>query len=68
VALFTDGFFEWADAEGKQYGIERLQERIHEFRALPAAEMIRRIYDDVLAFAAGTTQRDDLTAVVVKRG
>lgn len=67
LILLTDGFFEWANARGEQYGTDRLSERIRSVINLPAEEMIRVIYDDVLAFAAGTPQEDDLTAVIVKR-
>src|SRR5205823_6369662 len=66
LAIFTDGFFEWAGAD-ERYGIERLQERLGAYRELSAADMIQRIYQDVLTFAKGTPQLDDLTAVVVKK-
>jgi serine phosphatase RsbU (regulator of sigma subunit) len=67
LLLVTDGFFEWINAQGEQYGAARIESEIRAGRDLPAAELIARLYQSVLEFAAGTTQADDLTAVVVKR-
>jgi serine phosphatase RsbU (regulator of sigma subunit) len=33
----------------------------------PAAEVISALYQDVIRFAGGTAQNDDLTAIVIKR-
>ena len=67
IVLITDGFFEWINKDGEQYGIERLQEMIIQKNQLPAQELINTIYQDVLTFSGGTPQEDDLTAVVIKR-
>jgi serine phosphatase RsbU (regulator of sigma subunit) len=67
LVLITDGFFEWTNAQGEQYGTDRLCQSVRSVRELPAAEMIQRIYADVLEFTAGTEQSDDLTIVVIKR-
>ena len=68
ILLATDGFFEWEDAAGEQFGSQRLEMALRASRQLPAEDMIQKLYQDVLAFAAGTEQKDDLTAVVIKRG
>lgn len=65
--LLTDGFMEWARADGQQYGEERLAEMIRRHCKLPCSELIQAIYEDVRAFGAGSPQLDDLTAVLVKR-
>jgi serine phosphatase RsbU (regulator of sigma subunit) len=67
ILLATDGFFEWEDASSEQFGSRRLETAVRTSRHLPAEEMIQKIYQDVLAFSAGTEQKDDLTAVVIKR-
>jgi serine phosphatase RsbU (regulator of sigma subunit) len=67
VALFTDGFFEWSNGREEAFGIDRLKERIRHHQALPSAEIIGAIHRDVLEFAEGTPQLDDLTAVVIKK-
>ena len=67
LVLTTDGFFEWANAQDEQFGLERLQEAIRSSRHLQATEIIARLHAAVVEFARGTAQLDDLTAVVVKR-
>lgn len=67
LLLATDGFFEWANAAEELYGSERLENRVRASRDKPAAEIISTLYEDVLQFAGGTSQKDDLTAIVIKR-
>jgi serine phosphatase RsbU (regulator of sigma subunit) len=67
LVLITDGFFEWSNASGELYGTARLAQAIRAAHALPAAKMIDQLVADVLQFAAGSKQLDDLTAVVLKR-
>ena len=67
LVLATDGFFEWANAKGERFGTERLETSLRAARSKPAAAIISALYQDVLEFAAGTKQMDDLTAIVLKR-
>ncbi len=54
-------------AGGEQFGIDRLRESLKRHARLPAAAMIEAITADVMAFARGAPQQDDLTMVIVKR-
>jgi len=67
VLLITDGFFEWENASAEQFGVERMADVVRKSRHLPPEEIIAELYQAVLAFANGTQQKDDLTAVVIKR-
>jgi len=67
LLLATDGFFEWENAREEQFGHERLGQTIRASRDKSAAEMISNLHQDVLRFANGTKQMDDLTAIVLKR-
>lgn len=67
VVLATDGFFEWENADGEQFGVERLTQAVRDARHLAPEEIIAKLYSAVQAFAKGTRQMDDLTAVVIKR-
>ncbi len=67
LVLLTDGFFEWENAQEEDFGIARLQEAIRAAHDLPASQIISSLHEAVVRFAGGTTQLDDLTAVVVKR-
>jgi serine phosphatase RsbU (regulator of sigma subunit) len=65
--LATDGFFKWANASEELFGTERLENSIRASRGKSAAEIISILYDDVLRFAGGTSQKDDLAAIVIKQ-
>lgn len=65
--LLTDGFYEWERADGEQFGAERIAAVIHNNRSFSSGDLISAIYDATLAFAAGSPQKDDLTAVIIKR-
>ena len=67
LLLATDGFFEWENAREEQFGHDRLGQTIRAAREKSAAEIISILHQDVLRFAAGTKQMDDLTAIVLKR-
>ena len=67
VLLATDGFFEWENDRGEQFGVPRMKEAIRASRDAVPAEIITRLYESVNAFSNGTKQQDDLTAVVIKR-
>jgi len=67
VLLATDGFFEWENDQGEQFGVLRMEESVRSSRNLAPAEIITRLYEKVNVFSNGTKQQDDLTAVVIKR-
>jgi serine phosphatase RsbU (regulator of sigma subunit)/protein-S-isoprenylcysteine O-methyltransferase Ste14 len=67
LVLVTDGFFECRNPTGEMLGAAPLGEAIQHHHTLAAEPFIRRLYDDLLAFTQGTTQADDITAVVIKR-
>ena len=67
VVMVTDGFYEWEDPNGEQFGLSRLEAVIRESRDCSAEEVIARLRTAVEKFCKGTEQMDDLTAVVLKR-
>jgi serine phosphatase RsbU (regulator of sigma subunit) len=67
VLLITDGFFEWENSAGEQFGTERLAAAVKQFSDREPEVIIAELYDSVLNFAQGTPQQDDLTAVLIKR-
>ncbi len=67
LLIVTDGFFEWRNREGEQFGIERLKNVALVSADLSAREIIEKILYEVEKFTDGTPQEDDLTALVVKR-
>lgn len=67
LVLVTDGFFEWANAQGELFGLPRLEEAIRSSKDKAPSEIISDLYQAVVEFSNGTKQNDDLTAVVIKR-
>ena len=67
VAMLTDGLYEWENDAGLQFGLERLGESVRRNASDPAAQLIRGVYEEVLAHAGEVKQVDDLTALVIKR-
>jgi len=67
LALITDGFYEWTNPEGEEFGLARLETVIREARDCNPEEVIVRLRSAVETFCRGTKQQDDLTAVLLKR-
>jgi serine phosphatase RsbU (regulator of sigma subunit) len=67
VLLATDGFFEWENDGGEQFGVKRMEGVIRASRDCCPREIIAKLYDAVLRFSNGSKQQDDLTAVIIKR-
>jgi len=66
-ALLSDGFFEYADRTGEQFGKERIEEVIRLHRQETLEELRKRLCEAVRLYAAGHPQEDDMTVVLVRR-
>lgn len=67
IVLVTDGFYEWENPEGEEFGLRRLESVVLQSHDCSAEELISRLRFSVEDFCKGTEQKDDLTAVVLKR-
>jgi hypothetical protein len=67
LVLVTDGFFEWANTQSEQFGIDRLEQAVRDASDQSAATIISTLYKKVSSFVGDVVQDDDLTAVVIKR-
>ncbi len=66
VVLFTDGVSESMNARDEEWGEERLIEFAKTCHGLPAFETMTLILAAADAFAAGASQHDDMTLVVLR--
>src|SRR5215813_6324654 len=66
LVLFTDGVSESMNARFEEWGEEKLIEFAKTCYELPATEGLKRILSAALAFAAGASQHDDMTLVVLR--
>ena len=66
LVLFTDGITEAMNAEGEEWGEERLTQVIGANRALRARDLIDRITRTSDEFAGGAAQYDDMTLIIAR--
>jgi sigma-B regulation protein RsbU (phosphoserine phosphatase) len=66
LVLFTDGVSESMNARFEEWGEEKLIEFAKTCYELPATEGLKRILSAAQAFAAGASQHDDMTLVVLR--
>ena len=62
VFMYTDGINEYANAEGEQYGIERIRQRMKSTKETPET-LGSGIIQDVRDFAGSGNQEDDMCLV-----
>jgi hypothetical protein len=67
LLLSTDGFFEWENDQEEEFGIQRVQEVIRGCRDYSPSEIVAQLYESAREFSHGAEQKDDLTAVAIKR-
>ncbi len=65
--LITDGFVEFENSTQEEFGKTRLEKAVRDARSLSPDQIIKALYNAVVAFSEGTKQMDDLTAVLIKR-
>jgi sigma-B regulation protein RsbU (phosphoserine phosphatase) len=63
LVLYTDGITEGRDANGEEYGDERLTVSAQRSRSLPAQDMLAAMLQEVTAFNGGIFE-DDATLIV----
>ncbi len=66
LVAYTDGVTEAFNAEGEEFGEERLREILISSALRSADDVRRRIEEEVRGWSKGTEQHDDLTFVVMK--
>ena len=67
VSSFLSGFFEWENPSEERFGTDQLAEIVQQFSDREPKIIIAELYEAVISFSQGTPQKDDLTAVLIKR-
>ncbi len=67
LVVYTDGITEAADAEGGEYGLDRLIEVFRERRADGLTELVDALESDLDSFVDGVPFADDRTFLLVRR-
>ena len=67
LVVCTDGVTEAPDAQGDQFGEERLAQVLCRNRSVPVAALLAAIQSAVQQFSSASAQADDITLVVARR-
>ena len=67
LLLYTDGVTEALDANGDEFGPERMTRSLRASASQGAQGLIDRLTGDVRDFAGGYPQHDDITLIVVRK-
>jgi sigma-B regulation protein RsbU (phosphoserine phosphatase) len=67
ILLYSDGFVEASDREGRMYGVERAAGRLAALHGRSAEEILSALLDDLGGFLDGRVLDDDLTVMVLRR-
>jgi len=66
LIFYTDGITEAINENNEQFGEARLMDMIRQNHSLSPDNLIAKIKDEVLAFAHGQPQFDDITLIILK--
>jgi serine phosphatase RsbU (regulator of sigma subunit) len=65
LVAYTDGITETENSLGELWGQKRLEDLLRSCPGATSEQMIKRILDELSAFANGQQQRDDMTLLVI---
>lgn len=66
MLLYTDGATEAENPKGEQYGIDRVKASLTRAQGKPANDVVKVLFDDLMAFIDTNAILDDITLVVVR--
>src|ERR1700736_3301993 len=67
LVLYTDGVTEALDAEGYEFGLERMMQSVRASAMHGASAIVTRVIDDVRNFAGSQPQNDDITLIAIHK-
>jgi phosphoserine phosphatase RsbU/P len=67
LVLYTDGVTEALDAEGFEFGVDRMIRSVRASAAQGASAIITRLIDDVRNFVGSYPQNDDITLITIRK-
>lgn len=67
LALISDGIYEYAAADGSEFGEDGVAGVFSQSHALPMAQLSQNIVDATIEFGGDAPQADDITLVLLRR-
>lgn len=67
LVLYTDGVTETLNAEGDEFGLERMRQSVRASATNGAQAVVRKIIEDVRDFTGSVPQNDDITLIAIRK-
>lgn len=67
LLLYTDGVTEALNADGREFGIERLINYLKKNATQSAADFLKNLTEELRGFVAHQPQYDDITLIAIKK-
>jgi sigma-B regulation protein RsbU (phosphoserine phosphatase) len=67
LVLYTDGVTETLNAEGDEFGLERVMQSVRASAKGGAQAIVKKITEDVREFTGPTPQNDDITLIAIRK-
>jgi len=67
LVLYTDGVTETLNAEGDEFGLERMMQSVRASATKGAQAIVRKIIEDVRDFTGSIPQNDDITLIAIRK-
>jgi sigma-B regulation protein RsbU (phosphoserine phosphatase) len=67
LLMYTDGLTDAIDAQGREFGVRRLEELVQQNRHASVDEVINRLEEAIVEHSGDITPVDDITLLMVKR-
>ncbi len=67
LVLYTDGVTETLNAEGEEFGLERMMQSVRASATDGAQAIVKKIIGDVRDFTGSLPQNDDITLIAVRK-
>jgi sigma-B regulation protein RsbU (phosphoserine phosphatase) len=67
LVLYTDGVTEALDANGEEYGLDRMMHSVRATAMNGPSAVITRLIEDLRSFVGSTPQNDDITLIVIRK-
>jgi phosphoserine phosphatase RsbU/P len=67
LIFYTDGVTEALDAQGDEFGMDRMIQSVHASAANGAPAIVNRLAEDVRNFMGSQPQHDDITLIAVRK-
>src|SRR5947207_4304589 len=67
LVLYTDGVTETLNAEGDEFGVDRMRQSVRASATNGAQAIVRKIIEDVRDFTGSIPQNDDITLIAIRK-